>query len=81
MIELTLTSLFFLYSLKLDMNRDLKKYLSRRPLYNTLVSMLGGMGIGILITYPFVGPHPVRWGVALLAIAAFAYIYPLSSDR
>lgn len=63
------------------MDKNLKKYLSRRPLYNTLVSALGGIGIGILITYPFVGSHPVRWGVAILALAAFAYIYPLSSDR
>ena len=73
-----MTSSNLLYILKLAMNKELKKYLSRRPLYNTLVSMLGGIGVGILITHPLVGEHPVRWGVGILALAAFLYVYPLS---
>lgn len=53
-----------------------EKYFSKHPTYNALVHALGGVGIGILITYPFVGVHPVRWGVAFLLLSLLGHIYP-----
>jgi hypothetical protein len=39
---------------------------------------LVGMGAGILLTNPFVNPHPLRWGAALvlLGVAVFFVIKP-----
>lgn len=39
--------------------------------------VLVGMGIGILITYPLVVTHPVRWGVGLIVLGLLAHLYPL----
>lgn len=35
-------------------------------------SLIIGMGVGALLTYPFFGTHPVKWGVALIAIGLIA---------
>lgn len=34
----------------------------------SIPSFLMGIGIGGLLTYPIFGSHPVKWGVALIAI-------------
>lgn len=51
-------------------------YLSKHPAYNATVHAIGGMGIGILIASPIIGPHPVRWGVSLLSLSLLGHIYP-----
>ncbi len=50
-------------------------FMKKHPAYNAIVHALGGMAIGILITYPFVGPHPLRWALILSAIALLGHIY------
>jgi len=56
------------------------KYLRLHPNYNAWVHVAAGMGFGILMTYPMVGIHPIRWAVALLAFATIAHIYPLIAE-
>jgi hypothetical protein len=50
-------------------------YFKKHIAYTSLIHLIGGIGIGILITYPFAGIHPVRWGVALLAISLLGHLY------
>lgn len=38
--------------------------------------ILLGVGLGILLTYPVVGSHPLRWGIGLLALGVVLYLYP-----
>lgn len=51
------------------------KYLSRYPHYNAFIHILGGMGIGFLLTYPVAGSHPLRWGLAFLAFSALGHLW------
>ncbi len=55
----------------------IRKYFREHEMFNATVHFIGGIGVGILITYPLVVTHPVRWGVTLLAIAALGHLYPL----
>lgn len=59
------------------MFKEINKYFSKHPTYNSAVHVIGGIGIGILIASPFINPHPVRWGVTLLAIAILGHVYTL----
>lgn len=52
-------------------------YFKKHVNYNSLTHVLIGMGLGILVTYPFVGVHPVRWGVGFLVVGVLAHLYPL----
>jgi hypothetical protein len=52
-------------------------FFGKYPLYNSLVHLTLGMGLGILITYPFVGIHPLRWAGALLVVGGLGHLYPL----
>lgn len=38
-----------------------------------------GMGLGVLITYPLVQAHPLRWGVGLLALGLLAHLFQYRS--
>ncbi|MCL4390039.1 MAG: hypothetical protein M1484_01865 [Patescibacteria group bacterium] len=53
------------------------KYFSAHPYYNSAVHLLIGIGIGILITYPLVVTHPIRWGLLFLGIGLIAHLYPM----
>ncbi len=53
----------------------MQKYLAKYPDFNGLIHLLVGAGIGILITYPLVGNHPVRWGLVLIAAGAAGHIW------
>lgn len=44
--------------------------------YQMAAHVLLGVGLGILLTYPIVGAHPLRWGIGLLALGVIAYLYP-----
>ncbi|MCL5784384.1 MAG: hypothetical protein M1142_03460 [Patescibacteria group bacterium] len=46
-------------------------------MFNSTVHFLIGLGVGILITYPLIGAHPVRWGIIFLAIGILGHLYPL----
>ncbi len=51
------------------------KYLGSHVEYNSFVHMIGGVGIGIFITYPLIGPHPIRWAVVFLVISILGHMY------
>jgi len=53
----------------MKMYRKALKYFSKRPLYNSVVHVIAGIGIGFLLTYSIAGIHPVRWGIAFIVIA------------
>ena len=55
----------------------LLKYFSRHPTHNALTHLLIGIGCGILMTYPLVGSHPLRWGLPFLVVGLLAHLYPL----
>lgn len=52
-----------------------EKYLAKNITFNSAIHVLAGMGIGILITYPLVGAHPVRWGLIFLAVSALGHLW------
>lgn len=53
-----------------------EKYFKEHTAYNALVHALGGVGVGILITYPFVRSHPIRWGIVFLALSILGHLLP-----
>lgn len=55
----------------------IRKYFKEHIDYNGFVHMFAGIGIGILITYPLVGNHPLRWGMVFLLVAVLGHLYPL----
>lgn len=57
------------------------KFFRAHPRYNSFVHAVIGMGIGIMITYPIVGPHPVKWGMVLLGVGLIAHLYPLVGEK
>ncbi len=57
------------------------KFFRSHPRYNSFVHAVIGMGVGIMITYPWVGEHPVRWGLVLLGIGIIAHLYPLVGEK
>ncbi|MBM3284136.1 hypothetical protein FJY90_07935 [Candidatus Gottesmanbacteria bacterium] len=59
----------------------IRKYFKEHVDYNGLVHLLAGIGVGILVTYPVVGNHPVRWGVLFLLIAVLGHLYPLTIKK
>ena len=40
-----------------------------------MIHALGGVGVGFLLTYPVAGVHPVRWGVACIALAIAGHVW------
>lgn len=63
------------------LTKTTKDYFKKHVDYNSFVHVIGGMGIGILIASPIADPHPVRWGVTLLAIAVLGHLYPLMTEK
>ena len=63
------------------MYKKIKAYFKAHVCYNSIVHFLGGMGVGVLITYPYVGTHPVRVGGALLALSVLGHLYPLVKGK
>lgn len=57
--------------------KKITAYFKKFPSYNSLVHIIIGLGLGVLITYPLVGSHPVRWGLLLLVIGLAGHLYPL----
>lgn len=63
------------------MCKAIKKYLSAHPYYNATIHTIAGIGIGALLTYPFFGTHPVKWGISLIAVGILGHLYPLMSKK
>lgn len=63
--------------IKLKSFKKLEKYYTRHVWYAKAVYVLTGVGLGVLITYPLIGEHPLRWGTLLLVLGLFGSLYPL----
>lgn len=63
-----------------NLHKNLSEYMAGHPIYNSIVHVVGGVGVGILIARPYV-VHPIRVGLVLLALALLGHIYPLWSRR
>lgn len=63
------------------MNKKVMDYFKKNPMYNAVIHAIGGIGIGVLIASPFANPHPVRVGLAFLAIAIFGHLYPVMMGK
>ena len=63
------------------MYKQVSAYFSKHPTYNGITHLLIGVGLGVLLTYPFFGVHPVRWGVGLIALGFLAHLYPLTLKK
>ncbi|MFH0936765.1 MAG: hypothetical protein V1808_00520 [Candidatus Daviesbacteria bacterium] len=61
--------------------KSANSYLKSHFSYALIVIILLGMGLGILITYPLVGSHPLRWGFGFLALGIAGYLYPLTIKK
>ena len=61
--------------------KKLMQYLSKNPSFNATIHLLLGLGAGILITYPIVGSHPLRWGLSFLGLGILGHLYPYFKKR
>ena len=61
--------------------KEIEKYFASHVRYNSAIHVLAGIGIGILITYPLIGAHPIRWGLAFLGLGVLGHLYPLIQKR
>jgi len=64
--------------LKMEGVRSLKrieKYFAKHVYLNSLGHLIGGVGIGALITNGFLNPHPVRYAIVLLGVALLFHCY------
>ncbi len=59
------------------MYKQISQYLKNHVIYNAAIHALAGIGIGMLLTYPLAGSHPIRWGLGLLALGVLGHLYPL----
>lgn len=55
--------------------KKIEKYLSKNTEFNSALHLIGGIGIGIIITYPLIGIHPVRWGLIFIGVAVIGHIW------
>lgn len=55
----------------------INKYFAKNPWYNAIVHLIGGMGIGILITHPIVDPHPLRWGLTFISLSFLGHLWAI----
>lgn len=51
------------------------KYFASHPEVNALSHLTAGIGVGILITYPLIVSHPMRWGLLFLGLGLLGYVY------
>lgn len=59
------------------MYRKIEQYLKNHVIYNSTIHVIAGIGVGMLVTYPLVGNHPVRWGIAFIVVGILGHLYPL----
>ena len=55
--------------------KNTMKYFSKYPDQNAFVHILGGIGLGFLLTYPAAGAHPIRWGLIFIGMAVVGYLW------
>ncbi len=57
--------------------KQISQYFKNHIYYTSFVHVIAGIGIGMLLTYPLAGSHPVRWGLGFIALGILGHIYPL----
>ena len=55
--------------------KKIEKYFTKHVWFNSLGHLIGGIGIGVLLTDSFFNPHPLRWGVGLIVVALLFHAY------
>ena len=60
----------------MNMMKKLEHYYSKHVWYAKTFHILTGVGIGILLTYPLVGDHPLRWGLTILVLGLLGSLAP-----
>ena len=55
--------------------KKVMKYFGSHPEVNALSHLTAGIGVGILITYPLIVSHPMRWGLLFLGLGLLGYVY------
>jgi len=61
--------------------QKVQKYFARHSSYSAVVHLIVGIGIGIFITYPLVGLHPLRWSLGFLVVGILGHLYPLMVEK
>jgi hypothetical protein len=56
-------------------NQNIHKYFVKNPDQYAMIFLLCGIGIGIFVTYPVVGSHPIRWGIFFIILAIVGFIW------
>jgi hypothetical protein len=60
------------------MYKQIEQYFKNHAMYNASVHIILGIGLGMLLTYPLAGAHPVRWGLGFIILGILGHIYPLA---
>lgn len=55
--------------------KRIEKYFVKHVYANSFAHIIAGVGIGALITNSFLNPHPVRYGITLIAVGLLFYVY------
>lgn len=55
------------------LEKNMMKHFEKNPRFNSYVHVVAGVGIGFLLAYPVAGVHPIRWGIAFLALSFFGH--------
>ena len=63
------------------MYRQLVAHAKKHPHYNAIIHGFVGAGLGVLATHTVFDPHPLRWGLILLAIGLLGHLYPLMTKN
>ncbi len=61
--------------------KQVDSYFKKNPYYSAVVHVVVGVGIGILMTYPVVGSHPMRWGLVFLGLGLAGHLYPVMKGK
>ncbi|MCL4338880.1 hypothetical protein M1271_04275 [Patescibacteria group bacterium] len=70
-----------MYKSYLKLRQNSIKYFEKHIDYNSFIHILGGIGIGVIITYPFIGIHPIRWGLVFIGLAILGHIYAMTGKK
>ena len=63
------------------MHKKMMKYFTKHPSFSAYIHFFGGMGVGILLTYPVVREHPVRWGLAFVVLSLLGHVYAATTKQ
>jgi hypothetical protein len=63
------------------MIKKMEKYFSKHVYYNSGVHFLIGIGLGILVSRPWAGAHPLRTGLIILLVGVILHAYPVMMGK